>query len=308
MKIKGELMWFLKFILSLLHVFYVGIIIVICLILGLFNPMFLKVAGILFVGWMIYGVIDQIVLAKVMRDSPELQEVINSVVANYPPRVGRIPDGEVSFCELQGQDKKLVGRCLNFEEERWSIRLLYDDSYQILDWNLVYNEKFMPQMIVAEGENIPEGSVWVKCYEKNEDGVARWNLHLLYRQGAIYKDVKLNFDELIVEIDQNYVMGYVDEHKVIILQTKEDAKDIFLQQTIGISNEGMGVKPIDIGFGQMSMLDLEKSKFYLSVGPRYEEFGGGDVAGYYVTGNYYYDSANIHWKDVCIEDISEKKK
>ena len=276
------------------------------MILGLFNPVFLRIAGILFIGWMIYGVVDQIILAKVMRDSPELQEVVNSVIANFPPDGVRIPDGEMTFCELQEQDRKLVGRCLNRTDERWSIRLLYEDSYQIFDWNLAYNENFLPEMTMAQDENIPEGSLWVKCYEKNEDGVARWNLHLLQKNGSVYKDVKFDFHELIQTIDQSYVMGYEEERKIIILQTRKDAADIFLQQTIGILNEGIGIKPIDVCFGRMSMLDLEKNRFYLSVGPRYEELGGGEVAGYYVTGNYYYDNENIHWKDIKIENISEK--
>lgn len=299
-------MWFLKFILSLLHVFYVGILIVICLILGLFNPVFFTIAGILFVGWMVYGVVDQIVLAKVMRDSPDLQEIVNSVMANHTPQIVRIPDGEITFCDLEEHDRKLVGRCLNPTDERWNIRLLYEDSYQMFDWNLVYNDNFLPEMTLAQGENIEEGSLWVKCYEKNKDGVARWNLHFLQRKGAIYEDVKLDVDKLIKSIDQSYAMGYSDERKVIILKTMENATDVFRQQTIGIHNESMGVKPINMRFGHMSMFRLDEGKFYLSVGSVYEEFGVGEIAGYYVIGNYYYDNGNIRWEDIKIENISEK--
>lgn len=298
-------MWFFKFILSLLHVFYVGILIVVCLILGLFNPFFYTVAKILFVAWILYGIADQIILAKVMRDSPELQEIVNATIANTMPGGRGIPEGEVVLCELPAEDRKLVGRCLNPEKEHWSIRLLYEGSYQMFSWNLVYNKDFLPQMAIAEGKGVPEGSLWIKCYEMNEDGVARWNLHLLQRKGEVFEDIALDYATLVENVSEAYNMDYKETDAAITLTAMDSAPDWVAQQRVVISNRGIETAPMGICYGRMSMIDLEQNRFYLSIGPRYEDFPGGEIAGYYVIGTYYYDNGKLCWKDVHIENISK---
>ena len=92
---------------------------------------------------------------------------------------------EVTFCSIEGEELSLVGRCLNEETGYWNIRLLYEGSYQMFDWNIVYNQQFLPKMKCLSELLGHEKDILVKCYCKQSDGKARWELHLLKREGAI---------------------------------------------------------------------------------------------------------------------------
>lgn len=296
--------WFMrimKYILSLIHFFYVGIIAVILLILGIFNP-FIRMVGLLvLVLWLILAVIDQIVLGKVMKDNPELQEIVNSVMANET-KLGRVPVGtEVIFCSIEGEEMSLVGRCFDEEKGKWNIRLLYEGSYQMFDWNIVYNEQFLPQMMCLSEIPGHEEDILVKCYCKEPDGKARWQLHLLKRDGAIYKDIALDMIHLIETVEKAYKMEYVREESLICLECDNEDNPLFSSQRITIDNSSLEVAPIAMVYGNVVLIDMDQMKVKLSVGATYEEMGIGQLADHYVVGDIIIGDNDIKVSRIHIE-------
>lgn len=279
--------WFMrimKYMLSLIHYFYFGIIAVILLLMGIFNPFFRMVGLLVLVLWLILAAIDQAVLNKVMQNNPELQEIVNSVMANETG-LERVPVGtEVTFCSIEGEERSLVGRCLNEEAGDWNIRLLYEGSYQMFDWNMVYNEQFLPQMKCLREMTGHEEDILVKCYCKEPDGKARWQLHLLKRDGAIYKDIVLDMINLIGTVEQAYKMEYIREKSLICLECDRDDNPAFSDRRISIDNSSLDAAPINMVYGNVVLIDMDQMKVKLSVGVIYERMGIGQPADHYVVG------------------------
>ena len=134
---------------------------------------------------------------------------------------------EVTFCSIEGEELSLVGRCISRGTGDWNIRLLYEGSYQMFDWNLVYNEQFLPQMKRLSELPEHEKDILVKCYCKESDGKARWELHLLKRDGAIYKDIAVDMVNLIKTVEQAYKMEYISEESLICLECDKEDNSAF---------------------------------------------------------------------------------
>lgn len=295
------LMRIMKYILSLIHFFYIGIIAVILLILGINSPLIRMVGLLVLISWFIVAAIDQTILNKVMEDNPELQEIVNSVMANET-NLGRVPVGtEVTFCSIEGEELSLVGRCLNEETGYWNIRLLYEGSYQMFDWNIVYNQQFLPQMKSLSELPGHEKDILVKCYCKQSDGKARWELHLLKREGAIYKDIALNMVNLIKPIEQAYKMEYIKEKSLICLECDNEDNSMFSRQRVSIDNSTLDAAPVKMVYGNVVLVDMDQMKIKLSIGATYEEMGIGQLADHYVVGNVVIDENDIKVSGIHIE-------
>lgn len=294
------LMRIMKYILSLMHFFYVGNIAIILLIIGIFNP-FIQMVGVLVLAlWLLLAAIDQVVLNKVMKDSPELQEVVNSMMANETS-IGRMSVGtEVTFCSIPEEELTLVGRCLN-EGGDWNVRLLYEDSYQMFDWDIVYNERVSPQMKLFGEMPGHENDILVKCYCRDTDGKARWQLHLLKRDGVIYKDIALDMINLIEIVGQTYKMEYVSDESLIYLECDGEGNPDFVTQTISIDNRTIGFVPVRMVYGNVTMIDMDKMKVKLSVGAEYEKTGIGQLADHYVVGDIVIGENDIKVSGIHIE-------
>ena len=83
------LMRIMKYILSLIHFFYIGIIAVILLILGINSPLIRMVGLLVLISWFIVAAIEQIIFGKIMKENPEFQEIVNSMMANET-NLGRV--------------------------------------------------------------------------------------------------------------------------------------------------------------------------------------------------------------------------
>lgn len=207
---------------------------------------------------------------------------------------------EITLCELQEKDYKLTGRCLNEEKGIWNIRLLYEESYQMFDWKLVYHEQFLPQMMPADEEGIPAKSLWVKCCQRDADGRARWNLHLLWRDGAIYKDIAFDTLSYIRQLEESYEMEYEEDTDAVLLLRKTGADEEVCPEKLKIPHAGMEAKSQRIRFGGLIMFEMEEKTVYFSIGAEYEELALGQMGSYYVAGHYAGGLDGIYCRDLRI--------
>lgn len=291
----------MKYILSLLHTFYLGLLVIILLVLGLVNPIFSKLGLFVLAVWLLYGVIDQIILARVWKENPELQEMMNSLMAQDNISFDGVTTGqEITFCEIEDGEISLVGRCLNAEENKWNIRLLYEDSYQMFDWKICYNENISPQMLSLKNIENHERDILVKCYCQEADGKARWQLHLLKRKGSIYDDICLDMISLLERIQNAYIMTYDSSKSLIHLSCNQEQTD-FVEQEIFISNDNM--KVLKMVYGDVVMFDFSKMQVKISVGAEYEEFGVvGQFGDHYVVGKLCLMDDGIAVSDIHMEE------
>ncbi len=291
----------MKYFLSLMHFFYVGFIAIILLLIGIFSPFIHNLGLVVLLLWFVLAAIDQIVLNNAMNKNPELQEYINSVMANET-NFGRVPVGsEVTFCNIEGEDLSLVGRCLDSETGKWNTRLLYNGTYQMFSWNLVYNEQFLPQMKLLSDMPGHEEDILVKCYSRLSDGKARWQLHLLKKDGAIYKDIALDTIKLIEAVGQAYKMECVKEESKVWLECADDENSMFTNQRIAIDNKlTCGTFPVSMVYGDVIMIDMEQMKIKLSVGAKCEDMSIGQISDFNVIGDIVIGDDDIAVDGVCI--------
>lgn len=290
----------MKYILSLLHTFYLGLLVIILLVLGLVNPIFSKLGLFVLVVWLLYGVIDQIILARVWKENPELQEIVNSLMVKDNISFDNVVTGqEITFCKIENDAISLVGRCLDAEENKWNIRLLYEDSYQMFDWKICYNENISPQMLSLKNIEKHEKDILVKCYCQEPDGKARWQLHLLKRKGSIYDDICLDMIALLERIRNAYTMTYDSSKELIHLLCDRKETD-FVEQEIFISND---MRVLDMVYGDVVMFDLAELQVKISVGAEYEEFGVvGQFGDHYVVGKLCLMDDRIAVSDIHMEE------
>ncbi|MBE5869686.1 MAG: hypothetical protein E7294_00265 [Lachnospiraceae bacterium] len=155
----------------------------------------------------------------------------------------------------------------------------------MLEWKIVYHEQFLPQMKVLKEAEEHADKILVKCYCKDPDGKARWQLHLLKRNGAIYKDIPLDTLKLIERITQAYHMNFNEEKGTICLTCNGSEDASIAEQSIEIDRGRIEAVPLGMIYGNVVMADLSQMKIKLSMGITYEEMGIRQVGDYYVTGD-----------------------
>lgn len=293
----------MKYILSLLHTFYLGMLVIIFLVLGLVNPVFTRIGLFILAVWLFYGVYDQIILSRVWKENPELQEIVNSLMIKDNISFDSVVTGqEITFCEIEDNAISLVGRCLDGEANKWNIRLLYEDSYQMFDWKICYNQNISPQMLSLKNIENHEKDILVKCYCQDADGKARWQLHLLKRKGSIYDDICLDMVSLLERIQNAYIMTYDSSKSLIHLLCTKEQTD-FVAQEIFVSNNGIDAEPLHMVYGDVVMFDFSKMQVKISVGAEYEEFGGvGQFGDHYVVGKLCLLDDGIAVSDIHMEE------
>lgn len=300
MKMKW-LMRIMKYITSLIRTFYLGILAIVLFVLGLLNPVFSQIGLFVLIIWLLYGVIDQIILARVWKQNPELQEIVNSVMAQDGISFDGIAAGqEVTFCKLEDDEISLVGRCLNVEENKWNVRLLYEDSYQMFNWKLCYNKEICPQMYSLKDTEKHEQDILVKCYCREADGKARWQLHLLKRNECVYDDICLDMISFIEQIKNAYTMTYDPAKSLIHLSCDQEQTD-FVTQEIFIPND-VEPQPLHMVYGDVVMFDFSQRQVKISVGAKYKELSVGQFGDYYVVGDLCLSEDEITVSGIHIEN------
>lgn len=295
----------LMFIGGLIRRFYLGIPAILFLLLGLFSTN-CRCIGFFFLGlWLVITLIDQISIAIVFRKNPELQETVNSFIANDKTMRQAYQDGqEIVFTDLKEQEVQLVGRCLNSENNIWTVRLIYEGSYQIFDWKVKNGEYYKTELVSISNLEGHGKEFLVKTYEEDSDGRVRAQLYWLKRTGAIYKDYRLNLLRSIEEVNEMYDMKWENATETLYLFEKNSEKDI--PQSVAISLPNMGGAPLEMIYGNTIFYDFKHLVVKLSIGEKYESLGIGENANHFIVGRLAFLEEEIRGEDWHIEVKEEK--
>lgn len=271
----------LMFIVGMLQRIYIGAPAILFLLIGIVSPTCKTIGFILLILWIVVSMIGYITTMSIIENDPVVRETINSIVANENLGNHTFQDGqEIEFSDIPEENVKLVGRCFNSKENIWVMRLLYEGSYQIFDWKLKVGPSAKPELISISKMEGHENEYLVKGYEQDTDGRVRAQLYWLKRNGAIYKDYRLDLPKVIEQIMALYHIEWDKDNKTVHYiekdETKEDVKDI------PIVVADMGKEPLNMVFGNTVYYDLDQMKIFLSVGENYENYGSVEHAKHHI--------------------------
>lgn len=282
----------LMFILNMLQRFYIGIPAILFLLIGIFSSPCEMIGVILLLLWIIMSAISCFTNISIINNDPVIRETINSVVANMDNQEYQYGQ-EIEFSDLPDENVKLVGRCLNGKANTWVMRLLYDDTYQIFNWDMKNGPSIEPELISLSKLEGHDKEYLVKGYEKDADERVRTQLYWLKNDGIIYQDYHLDLLKLIETIKSLYHIEWDKENNTVHY--------IGNDQDISIAVANMGGEPLDMIVGNTIYYDLDQMKIFLSVGEHYEELGNTEHASHHIVAQLAFENDVIRAFDFHFE-------